>query len=107
MGHPVLMIHGWLDNAGSFDPIIPHLLSVHNLHIVAVDEPGCGLSSHKPPGSDYNRWAHLRELKRIVDQLNWTEVTLVGHSLGMHHLIPINSLLTFPLFLLTAHHIMM
>lgn len=62
---------------------MPYLLATHNLHIIAIDEPGCGLSSHKPPGSDYNRWAHLREIKRILDQLNWKEgVTLMGHSLG-------------------------
>lgn len=81
-GHPFLLIHGWLDNLGSFEPLIPHLLRVHNLHIVAIDEPGCGLSSHKPPGSDYNRWAHLREIRRIIDYLNWKEVNLIGHSLG-------------------------
>lgn len=81
-GHPVLAIHGWLDNLGSFQPLIPHLLSGNNLHIVAIDEPGCGLSSHKPPGSDYSRWAHVKELKRVVDHMNWKEVTLIGHSLG-------------------------
>jgi len=82
LGHPVLLIHGWLDNLGSFEPLVPHLLKCHNLHLIAIDEPGCGLSSHKPPGSDYNRWAHLREIKRIIDHLNWKEVTLIGHSLG-------------------------
>lgn len=81
-GHPVLAIHGWLDNLGSFQPLIPHLLSGTNLHIVAIDEPGCGLSSHKPPGSDYSRWGHVKELKRIIDHMNWKEVTLIGHSLG-------------------------
>lgn len=81
-GHPCLLIHGWLDNLGSFEPLVPHLLKCHNLHLIAIDEPGCGHSSHKPAGSDYNRWAHLREIKRIIDHLNWKEVTLIGHSLG-------------------------
>jgi pimeloyl-ACP methyl ester carboxylesterase len=81
-GHPVLAIHGWMDNLGSFQPLIPYLLSGTNVHIVAIDEPGCGLSSHKPPGSDYNRWGHVKELKRIIDHLNWKEVSLIGHSLG-------------------------
>lgn len=82
MGHPVLAIHGWMDNCASFQPLIPYLLSGTNVNIVAIDEPGCGLSSHKPVGADYNRWAHVKDLKRIVDQLNWKEVTLIGHSLG-------------------------
>lgn len=81
-GHPTLCIHGWLDNLGSFEPIVPYLLRGNNLHIVAIDEPGCGLSSHKPPGSDYNRWSHLREVKRVIDYMGWKEVTLIGHSLG-------------------------
>lgn len=34
-GHPVFALHGWLDNAGSFDALIPLLPS--NLRIVAVD----------------------------------------------------------------------
>ena len=81
-GHPVLAIHGWLDNLGSFLPLVPHLLAGCNVNIVAIDEPGCGLSSHKPPGADYGRWSHVKELKRIIDHLNWKEVTLIGHSLG-------------------------
>lgn len=83
-GHPVLCVHGWLDNSGSFDPIVPYLLKGHpNLHVVAIDEPGCGLSSHKPVGSEYNRWSHLKEMKRVIDFMGWKEVTLIGHSLGM------------------------
>ncbi|KAI1301694.1 Serine hydrolase-like protein [Halotydeus destructor] len=81
-GHPTLCIHGWLDNIGSFDPIIPYLMQAHNLHIVAIDEAGCGLSSHKPPGSDYSRWSHLIEMKRVIDHMKWKEITLIGHSLG-------------------------
>ena len=81
-GHPVLAIHGWLDNLGSFLPLVPYLLQGTNVNIVAIDEPGCGLSSHKPPGADYSRWGHVKELKRIIDYLNWKEVTLIGHSLG-------------------------
>lgn len=42
----ILCLHGWLDNAGSFDPLIPLLLDsreIHdNYHILAWDEPGIG-----------------------------------------------------------------
>ena len=42
----ILCLHGWLDNSGSFDPLIPLLLDsrelYENYHILAWDEPGIG-----------------------------------------------------------------
>ena len=81
-GLPVLAVHGWLDNAGSFDPLIPYISKPHNLHIVAIDEPGVGFSSHKPPGSEYGRWSTLIEMKRVIDFMKWDKCTLIGHSQG-------------------------
>ena len=43
-GIPTLALHGWLDNAASFEPIAPLL---EQCHLVAVDLPGHGLSDHK------------------------------------------------------------
>jgi len=85
-GMPVLAVHGWLDNAGSFDPLIPHILQPHNLHIIAIDEPGVGFSSHKPVGSEYNRWSTLVDMKRVVDYMKWDKFTLIGHSQGYLYL---------------------
>ncbi|RWS13415.1 serine hydrolase-like protein [Dinothrombium tinctorium] len=84
-GLPVLAIHGWLDNCGSFEPLIPYLMQAHNLHIVSIDEPGCGLSSHKPVGADYGRWSTVKEMKRVIDHMGWRTVSLLGHSQGAHY----------------------
>lgn len=73
-----------MDNCGSFDPLIPHILEPNNLHVVAIDEPGVGLSSHKPPGSEYGRWHTLLEMKRVVDAMKWNKFTVMGHSQGGH-----------------------
>ncbi|RWS18074.1 serine hydrolase-like protein, partial [Leptotrombidium deliense] len=70
---------------GSFDPLIPYLMAELNLHIVAMDEPGCGFSSHKPVGSDYERWGTLRDMKRVIQFMGWKKVTLLGHSQGAHY----------------------
>lgn len=51
-GLPVFALHGWLDNAGSFDTLIP--LLPKNLRIVAVDTAGHGLSDPFPPDIAYN-----------------------------------------------------
>ncbi|KAG6800186.1 serine hydrolase isoform X3 [Apis mellifera caucasica] len=48
---PIVAIHGWQDNAGTFDKLIPLLPS--NVAILAIDLPGHGLSSHLPSGQFY------------------------------------------------------
>lgn len=43
---PIIAIHGWQDNAGTFDPLIELLPT--NLSILCIDLPGHGRSSHIP-----------------------------------------------------------
>ena len=47
----VLALHGWLDNAASFIPLMQHL---QGLDLVAIDQPGHGRSAHLPAGADYS-----------------------------------------------------
>ncbi|XP_076306492.1 serine hydrolase-like protein isoform X2 [Tachypleus tridentatus] len=79
-GLPLLALHGWLDNAGSFDTLIPLLLP--NLRVIALDLPGHGLSSHKPPGSIYEFVHFLIDVKRVIEFYEWKKITIIGHSLG-------------------------
>lgn len=44
---PIIAIHGWQDNAGTFDPLIE--LLPKDLSILCIDLPGHGKSSHIPP----------------------------------------------------------
>ncbi|KAG9510011.1 Serine hydrolase-like protein [Fragariocoptes setiger] len=83
--HKILCVHGWLDNAGSFDLLLPLLLEGRSdYHFVAMDHPGTGLSSHKPPGCEYTKFTMLIEIKRITEYLQWDKFTILGHSLGSH-----------------------
>lgn len=50
-GEPWIALHGWLDNCGSFDTLIPYFPAHHR--VIAIDIPGHGLSSHMPPGKKY------------------------------------------------------
>ncbi|XP_057370263.1 serine hydrolase-like protein isoform X1 [Daphnia carinata] len=79
-GIPVFALHGWLDNAGTFDTLIPML--PHNLRIVAVDIPGHGMSDHFPRDIMYHFLDCLLAVERISQQLKWEKFSFIGHSLG-------------------------
>ena len=109
-GRPVLCLHGWADNCGTFNTLIPLLpkgnlksdclfylfnegkdlneckllydivrvrtlslfislnLSVHTEYrYVAVDLPGHGQSSHRPPGVFYSFPAYLADVRRVIE----------------------------------------
>jgi pimeloyl-ACP methyl ester carboxylesterase len=76
---PVLCLHGWLDNAATFDRLLP-LLSGHRF--VALDLPGHGRSQHKPPGASYAFVDAVADVAMVLDALGWSRATLLGHSLG-------------------------
>jgi len=76
---PVLALHGWLDNAASFDTLAP-LLS--DLHLVAVDLPGHGRSRHRPPGAIHHFIDWVPEVAATADALGWDGFSLLGHSMG-------------------------
>jgi len=77
---PLLALHGWLDNAGSFDRLAP-LLCTH-FHIVAIDFPGHGRSQWRPAGVWYHYVDYVSDVIATVRALGWEKFTLLGHSLG-------------------------
>lgn len=79
-GTPVIAVHGWMDNAATFDRIAP-LLPGRPLH--ALDLPGHGFSEHRPPGQRYHNADFLDDLLAAIDLLSpGRPVILLGHSLG-------------------------
>lgn len=76
---PVLALHGWLDNAASFDALAPLL---HEVHLVALDLPGHGRSQHRPAGAWYHYIDYLGDVLAAADALQWERFVLLGHSLG-------------------------
>lgn len=78
-GRPVLALHGWLDNAASFDFVAPLL---NGVDLIALDLAGQGLSGHRPHAGAYNIWLDVMEIIAIADQLNWKQFGLLGHSRG-------------------------
>jgi pimeloyl-ACP methyl ester carboxylesterase len=76
----ILAVHGWLDNAGSFDKLIPRLSQ--SLHVVAIDLPGHGQSSHRPPGAFYHVQDYIADVKYVIDALKWERFSFLAHSMG-------------------------
>lgn len=101
----VLALHGWMDNAGSFDNLMPKIKHKDGLYIVALDLPGHGKSSQFPVGSAYSDINIMMEVRRCLKELDWTQnnrkdvnggniqdnnnqivpkkkFSIIGHSLG-------------------------
>ena len=77
-GIPVIGLHGWLDNAATFDPIAPALKGVQ---LVALDLPGHGLSDHLPMAG-YSLWQQASTVLQVAEDLGWERFALLGHSMG-------------------------
>uniref|UniRef100_G3PU22 Serine hydrolase like n=1 Tax=Gasterosteus aculeatus TaxID=69293 RepID=G3PU22_GASAC len=79
-GRPVLCLHGWSDNCGTFNTLIP--LLPKECRYVAVDLAGHGLSSHRPPGVFYTPPTYVMDIRRVVDSLQWSRFSIIAHSMG-------------------------
>lgn len=78
-GMPVLAIHGWLDNAASFDGLAALLPGIR---LAAIDLAGHGYSSHRPPGVPYHFVDFIPDVLAAADALGWERFALLGHSMG-------------------------
>lgn len=77
---PILLcLHGWLDNAASFQPI-SHYLS--DYHVIAIDLPGHGVSDHKGNDAYYHFIDWVSDLYILFEQEHWTCQNILGHSMG-------------------------
>lgn len=78
-GRPVIALHGWLDNAGSFDLLAP---SLDGWHLVALDAAGHGNSDNRSADASYNIWQEVGDILEVADELGWDRFSLLGHSRG-------------------------
>lgn len=75
----ILALHGWLDNAASFNPLSEYL---NDYYIVALDLVGHGLSSHRSDGAHYHLIDFPYDLHELVESQGWQSFILMGHSMG-------------------------
>lgn len=76
--HKIVALHGWLDNAASFEKcaeLMPHY------HWFSIDCAGHGKSDHRADGSFYHLWDYVLDTVQLIETLN-SKVWLLGHSMG-------------------------
>ncbi len=92
----IVCLHGWLDNASTFDLLIPNLIKnlstttgnsvkdEKDVSIICFDIAGHGCSEHREDHV-YNFVEHVGDLYFILSkELKWEKYILLGHSLGSH-----------------------
>ena len=77
-GPPVVLIHGYTDNARDWVPLIPYLSN--RLRLIVVDIRGHGRSDK--PECCYTRIDFAYDIKLLLDALRIARADVVGHSLG-------------------------
>ncbi|XP_011707778.1 PREDICTED: serine hydrolase-like protein [Wasmannia auropunctata] len=80
-GKPVLVVHGRLDNAGSFTRLMQYLPK-ELFYYVCIDLPGHGWSSHFPPWMVLDSMDYAHALYFILEALQWKTCIYIGHSMG-------------------------
>jgi pimeloyl-ACP methyl ester carboxylesterase len=78
-GKPVVLIHGWPLNNEMWEYQYNELPK-HNIRVISYDRRGFGKSSRPWDGYDYDTFAS--DLKLVLEELDLTDVTLVGFSMG-------------------------
>ncbi|WP_159084486.1 alpha/beta fold hydrolase [Dongshaea marina] len=76
---PIIALHGFLDNSGSFTELAPRLAEYS---LLALDLQGHGKSDHRSADASYNVWDDISGIITISQQMNWDRFYLLGHSRG-------------------------
>jgi len=75
----ILALHGWLDNAATWDGLAPHLAR-RGITITGLDFLGHGKSDFQD--SEYSSHTHIASIIYAVHVIGWDSFILMGHSMG-------------------------
>ena len=79
---PTIALHGWLDNANSFDAFAQ---AMPELDLFAMDFAGHGLSDPRAPDVGYWGWLDAQDVIAVADRLGWNRFVIVAHSMGAEY----------------------
>jgi pimeloyl-ACP methyl ester carboxylesterase len=77
-GHKLVFLHGLMGSGANWFRIKPAF--ENEFHILTFDQRGHGRSFHPHAGFQPKDFAE--DLRKILDELGWEKVILVGHSMG-------------------------
>lgn len=77
-GNKLVFLHGLMGSASNWRSIAKAFED--RFQILAFDQRGHGRSFHPPTG--YHPRDFAQDLERILKELGWTSIALVGHSMG-------------------------
>lgn len=77
----VVLLHGYLDLARTYDRVI-EALGAQGYRVIAPDFRGHGDTDRAPPGCAYHFVDYLADLDALLDALALPPAHLVGHSMG-------------------------
>lgn len=79
---PTIALHGWLDNANSFDAFAQ---AMPELDLFAMDFAGHGFSDPRARDVGYWGWLDVQDVIAVADQLGWRQFVIVAHSMGAEY----------------------
>ncbi|TPH18980.1 alpha/beta fold hydrolase [Litorilituus lipolyticus] len=93
-GEVVLCLHGWLDNAASFTPLLTAIAATQQTnnkasdntlldkHYVCLDWVGHGLSDHRSGDAHYHFLDYVYDLLQLFELNQWQKIHVLAHSMG-------------------------
>jgi pimeloyl-ACP methyl ester carboxylesterase len=78
-GMPVLLVHGWSIHSDSWEYMVTQLCN-KGYRCITYDLRGCGRSDKPWDGYDFKTLAE--DLASIIEHLNLSDLTMIGHSMG-------------------------
>ncbi len=79
---PTIALHGWLDNANSFDAFAQ---AAPELDLFALDFAGHGYSDQRQSDVGYWGWLDVQDVIAVADRLGWRRFVIVAHSMGAEY----------------------
>ena len=78
-GPAVVLLHGYTETSHMWLPLMPLLAKSHT--VIAPDLRGAG-NSERPQGG-YDKMTMAKDMRELVHQLGYKQVSLVGHDIGL------------------------